>query len=194
MGTTPEELQYSNPPARICGQDEQYAVDVIRRTDGRHALVVDHNNPISWDYHFRYLDMNAGNGGVARGTSITNAAWVDVFSYTGSGYLASFLLNIETFAGWRVRVVVDGTEVLLGSNGILTDDVSSDSVYDLDDTTDQNGSNLGISKGSHDRLIFTPALRVPIKFNSSISIKLKRDDLLGSKKFQAGLVAISEGV
>lgn len=41
MGTTAEELQYSEPPTRICGQDELYAVDVVAGADGKKRMGVD---------------------------------------------------------------------------------------------------------------------------------------------------------
>lgn len=46
MGTTPDELKYSNGPTRICGDDEQYAVDVVPGADGRKRLSVD-GQPLS---------------------------------------------------------------------------------------------------------------------------------------------------
>lgn len=47
MGTTSEELQYSEPPTRICGQDEAYAVDVVPGADGRKRLSID-DQPLTY--------------------------------------------------------------------------------------------------------------------------------------------------
>lgn len=146
----------------------------------------------AWSNKLRVLDMNVSNGGVARGTSITNSAWVDVYSYTGSGYLAGFILNLETFIDWLVRLTIDGQEIIISSDGIISDEITADTIYDLDDVTDINQAALGISKGSHDRLVFTPPLNIPIYFASSISIKVKRVATKASKKFQAGLIWISK--
>lgn len=145
-----------------------------------------------WSKKLRQLDMNASNGGVARGTSITNSSWVDIFSYSGSGFFAGAIINIETFTLWRMRIVIDSQEILLDSNGILSDDIQGDTVYDMDDTSDVTQAVIGISKGSHDRFVYSPPLNFPIYYSTSISIKLKRDTGAPSKKFQAGFINLSK--
>ena len=144
----------------------------------------------AWSDKLRYVDMNVASGGIARGSAVTTT-FVDVFSYTGSGYFAGFILNVETFTLWQTRLIIDGNEILIGSNGISSDDMSSDTVYDVDDLTDINQASLGISKGSHDRIVFTSPLDIPIRYDSSVVIKLARTSG-PSKKFQAGLVILSK--
>lgn len=146
----------------------------------------------SWSSKLKYLDMNASNGGVARLTPITNTTWVNVFSYSGSGYLSGFLLNVETFPLWRFRIIVDGSDIMIDSNGMLTDNMTDDNIYDLDVDLDVSQTSVGMSKGSHDRILFNPPLGTPIYFQTSIQIQLKRDTGAGNKKFQAGLIIMSK--
>lgn len=142
----------------------------------------------NWNKTLRYVDMNASSGGVARGTGITTT-WQDVFSYSGSGYVAGWILNTEVFTDWKVRFIIDGEE-LFDSNGLLFADLTGDAIYDVDDVTDVNQSFLGLSKGSHDRLVYSAPLNRPILYKTSVVIKLAR--VSGSKKFQAGLVILSK--
>lgn len=142
----------------------------------------------------RYVDMNASNGGVARGTSITNAAWVDVFSYTGSGNLTNFLLNIEGSADWLVRLVVDGEE-LFGSAGLAINDVTGDSLYDLDPSgksVSEDQDSFGVFQGTHDVFRWSGPLYIPVKYTSSVAIKITRAPGAAAKKFQAGFIILSK--
>jgi hypothetical protein len=143
----------------------------------------------SWGSKLRYIDMNASNGGVARASAITTT-WTDIFSYSGSGYVAGFIVNVETFTLWKFRLIIDGEEIF-DSNGITSDDITTDTLYDLDDVTDVNQAAIGISKGSHDRFVFSAPLGQVIKYTSSVTIKLARVSG-GSKKFQAGLIILSK--
>jgi hypothetical protein len=131
--------------------------------------------------------MNAGTGGVARGTSIAAASgYVTVYSYSGSGYFAGFLVNVETFAGWTFRFQVDGDTIF----ELLDTDVTGDAIYDLDDTADANQSSLGISKGAHDRFLFHSPLGAPLYYATSVVVSIKRTG--ATKKFQAGLAVLSK--
>jgi len=139
-----------------------------------------------------YNDMNASNGGVARDTSITDAAYTTVFSYTGSGYLAAFILNLETKPDWIIRLIVDGADVLIPDTpGILSDDITSNFVYDLD-LEPESSSRIGFLWGANDRLIWTSPLGISMQFSSSATIQLRRVTGKLSKKFRAGLIALSK--
>lgn len=143
----------------------------------------------AWPNTLVYADMNVANGGVARGTSISTS-WVDVFAYTGAGYIAGFIVNVETFTLWKFRLVVDGNDVLDTSAGITSDDLAGDTAYDVDDVTDANQAGLGLSKGAHDRFVFAAPLEIPIRYNTSVAVKVAR--VSGSKKFQAGIMVLSK--
>ena len=140
----------------------------------------------------RHLDINVTNGGVARGTTITDASLVDVFSYTGSGSIMSFFLNLEYNAGWKVRLLIDNEDVF-GSNGVLTDDFTSMSIYNMSGNDADNFINvLGFYFKSNGNFIWSSPLNTPTRYNTSITIKLKRNTGSGSKKFQAGIVTLTQ--
>ena len=142
----------------------------------------------SWSKNLRYMDMNASSGGIARGTSIaTSATWTTIYSYSGSGFIAGLLINVETFTGWEFKLLVDGETIF----DFLDSDLSGDTIYDVDDIGDFNQATLGISKGSHDRFIFHSPLSSPIYYTSSVTVQIRRPTA-GAKKFQAGLMIMSK--
>jgi hypothetical protein len=143
----------------------------------------------SWNSKLRYVDMNASSGGIARGSAVTTS-WTDVFSYSGSGYISGFIINLETFTLWKIRFIVDGEEIF-DSAGITSDDLIGNAIYDMDDVADVNQSYLGLSKGSNDRFVFSSPSIQNIKYNSSVVIKVARVSG-GTKKFQAGLIVLSK--
>jgi hypothetical protein len=138
----------------------------------------------------RYDDMNASNGGVARGTSITNAAWTQVYGYSGHGLIHGFILNIETKDKWLVRFVIDNEEIF-SSSGLLTNDFIADDVWDIDNAPNEEYGNIGIHFGEHDKILWGFD-SLPLKFNTSVSIYLRRKAGEGSKKFRAGLMVITK--
>lgn len=140
----------------------------------------------SWSSNLKYIDMNASNGGVARNTSISTT-YTNVFNYSGSGFLAGFIINLESFNEWTIKLAIDGVT----SMEILTSDLTSDTIYDMDDVTDVNQVYLGLSKGSHDRFVFHAPLNSPIRYNYSITISVKKSGGAG-KKFQAGIIILSK--
>jgi hypothetical protein len=152
------------------------------------ASIASGNIP-AWPNTLCYCDMNVSTGGVARGTSITTT-WTDVYSYSGSGYVAGFILNLETFTQWKVRFLVDGNDIFNSTDGFTSEDLAGDTIYDVDDVTDSNQASLGLSKGSHDRLVFASPLRIPTRYTSSVVVKVAR--VSGTKKFQSGLMVLSK--
>jgi hypothetical protein len=140
-----------------------------------------------WSKKLRYEDMNASIGGIARGTSINSGSgYVSVYSYSGSGYIAGLIINVETFSGWNFRLQVDGETIF----DLIDTDLTTDTLYDVDDVTDSNQSNLGLSKSSHDRFVWHAPMSMPIYYSSNVTVSIKRSG--GSKKFQAGLMILSK--
>lgn len=142
----------------------------------------------------RYLDMNVANGGVARGTSVTNAAWVDVFNYSGSGLFFSFRLTLQDSTHWEIRLLVDGEEIF-GSAGITTNDIVGDALYDMD-TSGKSMDELfygpGLFLGSHDQITFSGPNLYPIRYATSVNLKVKRAAGQAARAFRAGLMVISQ--
>lgn len=148
----------------------------------------------SYSNKLRYVDMNASNGGIARGTSVTNAAFVDVFSYSGSGYLVSFSITLETGADWDIRLVVDSNEIFLSSSGIPMNDLTSDNVHDMDGSgksINENFADMGFYIGAHDIFRWSSP-RIPIKYTTSVVVKVKRSGATAAKLFRAGLVCLTK--
>ena len=138
----------------------------------------------SWSKKLRYDDMNL----IARNTDIpTSATWSTIYSYTGSGFLAGFLINHETSTGWEFRLLVDGDTIFT----LKIEDITNDSIYDLDDVADLNQAPLGLSKGSHDRFLWHSPLSSPLYYDTSVSVQIRRPTA-GAKRFQAGLVILSK--
>lgn len=142
----------------------------------------------------RYADMSVAEGGVARSTLITNAAWVQVFSYTGTGVMLSAVINVEDKSKWLVRLVVDGEEVF-GSGGMLTGDLVDNAAYDLDDggsPLSPNEGNIGVSLEEHDRFVWTCPNSFPVRFESSVKWYLMRSPAQASKRVFAGLFVLTK--
>lgn len=140
----------------------------------------------SWSKKLRYDDMNATTGGVARGTNISGANFTTLYSYSGTGFLAGIIINVETFADWTFQLEVDGEVIFT----FLASDLTGDSLYDVDDISDFNKAFLGVSKGAHDTFVWHPPLNAPMYYGSTVVVKLKKAG--GAKKFQAGLVVLSK--
>lgn len=175
---------------KVCGGDEVYCADVTSsnrvKVDAQFSSVT--TTVPSWSKFLRYVDMNVAGGGVARGTNITTSAtWTTVFSYSGSGFLAGALINLDTFAGWEIRLLVDGQTLF----SFVSEDLTTDTLYDVDDITDVNQMYLGVSKGSHDRFVFHAPMTSPIYYATSVVFQVRRPTA-GAKKFQAGLVVLSK--
>lgn len=178
--------QYDNSLNVIRGHDDLYSAKV----DSENRLWVNSKSTYaqkglySLNKNLRVADMNASVGGVARGTSITNATWVDVFNFSGEGYLLHTLINFETFTDWLVRIIIDGSEIF-GASGILTDDMTDDAVYDLDSNQDDH---LGLEVNPHKILSWHCPLVLPMYFATSCVVKIKRNTGAPNKKFKAGLI------
>lgn len=140
----------------------------------------------SWSKKLRYVDMNVASNGVARDSAITTT-YTTVFSYLGSGYVAGFIVNVETFSTWTFRFTVD-SEVIFE---MTAEEITTDKLYDLDDVGDFGQAYIGISKGVHDRMIFHGPGGSPIYYETSVLVEIKRTTG-GTKKFQSGLMVLSK--
>jgi len=153
----------------------------------------------SYTSKLRYVDMNVASGGLVRGVSVTAASgWNQVFSYTGSGLLSGFVISLETKDDWQMRLVVDGEEIFEGvtaGQGITSTDLTSDAIYDSDTSgrsVPELDQDLGIFWGAHDRFQWVGPLLVPVTYNSSVKIYIRRTVAAATKKYQAGFVVIEK--
>lgn len=142
----------------------------------------------------RYLDMNVANGGVARGTTVTQSTWVTIFNKSGSGYFLFAAINFETENDWLLRIQIDSEEIFT-ANGIKTSDIVSNTIYNFDSIGKGVGDfseAVGLFIGDNDRLIYHPPLGLPLYYSSNVTILIKRDSAT-NRKFNAGLVALTDG-
>lgn len=138
-----------------------------------------------------YDDMNAGTGGVARGTSI-GSSFTTVYSYAGSGLLFAFTLGLNniTNTGWFVRMIVDGNDAFIGASGISIGDCISDDIYSLQ----INASNdmvstfagLIILNSGDGNFRWEGPNGYPVGFNSSVEIQVRKNGT--SQSFNGGLL------
>lgn len=135
---------------------------------------------------FRFDDMNASNGGIARETTGLTS-WTDVYEYEGSGKMFGFRITLGDPQKWSIRLLIDGVDCFIDStNGLSIDDIKNE--YDFINYI-PNGSESGINLGMDgDSISWSAPSMFPITFNSSVTIKIKSTD--GGKKFLAGLVSI----
>lgn len=148
----------------------------------------------TWDgSKLNYEDMNASTGGVARGTTVTNAAWTKVYEYSGSGAVPYWQLSLEDHNRWRIRFVVDGHEIF-GSAGISTVDMEDGNIYEMNfDSDDQfaplfAGINFGIGRSN---LVFWGSPHnLPVHFDSTVQVYVRRAAGTSSTRFRAGLMII----
>lgn len=156
------------------------------------AQITTVSNVNAFTEKLRYDDMNSSTGGVDRGTSITEAAgWVKLYSYIGSGIYTGMVLGLATAnTGWYIRLVLNTSEEVFSSNGILTTDV--DGPYGLAIGT-QNVITTGINLGTNASFFYhsSPTYN-PLKFSSKIEVYVKRKSGSGSKLFNAGLITLTK--
>lgn len=132
-----------------------------------------------------YIDLNASVGGINR-EALISTTFVNLYSYTGSGGLHSFLLTLEDSKNAYVRIVVDGTHYpLFGTTGLFLDDCDKGNLYDMHDLSERGLTPLDLTY--HDDTIILKT-DYPIGFNTSITIQARR--VADSKKFRAGFIRI----
>jgi|GEM_PF-2319100 len=143
------------------------------------------------DKRLIYLDMNATNGGVARGTNI-QTSFVKLFEYLGSGYLLGFFLMLESMStNWFIKMENDGASIFMGSTGILTNDLWDSAIYDYKVVgADSMTPHLGFSITETNGLRWESPHGSFMKFDSSIKIYARKSTSNGN--FRAGLVSILE--
>lgn len=137
-------------------------------------------------------EMDASYGGVARDTVITTADnWKTLFTYTGPGLLFGFVLTLESVSSnWRLRLIRDGEDVFLGSDGFSVGDLLDHSIFGFNrDYSTFAGQGFGLQMKTN-ILYFEAPIELPIVFSSSITIKVKR--VQDSKKFKAGMVSFQK--
>lgn len=152
----------------------------------------------SYTKKLRYEDMNITTGTLARGAPVTAlSGWNKAYGYAGTGLLSGVVISLETKDDWAIRIVVDGDEIFgTGTGlGILSTDLHTDSIYDADTSgrsVPELDQDLGVFWGAHDRFQWVGPLLIPITFNTSVDVYIRRVVAASTKKFQAGYVVIEK--
>lgn len=168
--------------------DETLDKKITHTIDGD-KVRLDVNDPSGSNFitgQFRFDDMNASNGGIARET-IGVTTWTDVYEYEGSGKMFGFRITLGDPQKWSIRLLIDDVDCFIDStNGLSIDDIKNE--YDFINYI-PNGSESGINLGMDgDSISWSAPSMFPITFNSSVTIKVKSTD--SGKKFLAGLVSL----
>ena len=141
--------------------------------------------------------MCVATGGIARTTSVvagSPGAWVQLYSYTGTGTFMGFKVTLEDFAGtptnyWRVRLQVDGNEVFDGPvDGVSGYDMSNGNVYNWNTGTTPSPTWVGLNL-IQNTLSFESLPSFPLTFKTGVKIFASRTGTV-NRLFRAGLVAI----
>lgn len=157
------------------------------------ATVTGNSSASSYSNKLRYEDMNATTGGVARDTAISVGPAVKVYEYSGSGLFLGFLISLENYEndGYRIRLVVDTTNEILGPTGISTLTITNKDLYMWEKKAYADQVTpfiLGIHPAEKGIRFQTP---LPIAYSSKIEIYVEKISG-GSKKFQAGLAVLTK--
>jgi len=136
----------------------------------------------------RYVDMNVSNGGIARNTDISTAAYSTVFSYNGSGVLFGFTVNFEgNLLGadpFTVKLIVDSATIFETTTADMVD-----GLYDINNTNDE--LFLGISIVPDKTFRFLVPKNLGMTYSSNVTVQVKKTS--GSnKQFRAGLVTLTK--
>jgi hypothetical protein len=133
--------------------------------------------------------MNSITGGVARSTPISDVAFVNLYSYTGTGLITGFLTTLEDLdKTWLIKLTVDGQEIF-GLNGFSTKDLDKSSRYNFDVNKEVFDPSMGIDI-QKDTFRWGGILNKPIRFKIGVVISVKRFTGESPRKFKAGLIGI----
>lgn len=181
---------------KIVGDDESLCADVVDESGKKRLAVTEVGTPGApgsvpcYSSKTRYDDMNSSTGGVDRDTSI-DSTFTTVYKYptsgTGSGLLFGFGITMESNDNVYYRLLIDGEDVLMGSTGILSDDLAEGNKYNL--KKDALEDHVGLSLRDKTFRWKSP-LNLPTCFTQSVEVRVKRTG--GSKKFKAGYAVLSK--
>lgn len=120
---------------------------------------------------------------IARNTSVTST-FTTLYTYTGAGYLNSFVLTLETGdTDWFTRIVIDSSFYpLFGTTGVYHPDLKGAALYNLNNQTIGTQSTIAFSG---DTIYFTPLF--PLRFTTGIQIQTRH---LTGKRFRAGMISL----
>lgn len=138
----------------------------------------------------RFLDMNAANGGVARGTGIASTTvFTTIYNYTGSGNLFSFTISLEgnLIGGdsFTIKLEIDSAVVF----EIETVDVGTGNLWNFDALGDE--ATMGMSMDQNNFRFIAPRSG-SLFYASNIKVSVKKTSSASSKQFRAGAIYLTK--
>ncbi len=134
-----------------------------------------------------YDDMNATNGGVARGTSI-NTTYTTIYSRSGAGYIFGFTVSFEGNIIGADEFILKFTVDSLVVAEISTADIGTNAIYAAG--SDLDALMWGFQVASNNIVFKTPGSG-GLRYNSTVQIQIKKAS--GSnKQFRAGIIALTK--
>jgi len=172
MATTADEMTYSEI-TRITGRDETRTAEVIQRTDGKDALVVDSNIGGSFPpglnnkYRFDWSETEVEYAG---------PSYALMYQYTGTGYLHGFHVDTDTDK-MQLKLVIDNETIFEGFTAKLLSDLNFKSnghktLQSRGGPTTSDNSDIDISP--HADIRFSQHVRIYIKRSDGANVKMKK--------------------
>jgi hypothetical protein len=180
MTTTDQELKYSEM-TRVCGQDEQHAVDVRQGTDGIRRLDVRAQLSVSPGVGLPLLDGSLWNLAYVWTEVVYPSNWQTLFVRNSAGILHGFHIDSDTDK-LEVRLLINGVEKLI---------IDVKTIKDLDFQINQNQQyqSRALFCTGGDDFDFSPSS--DMYFSGSMEIQVRRTDL-ASLKVKRWFVQYSE--
>lgn len=134
-----------------------------------------------------YDDMNASNGGVARGTAITTS-YTTIYNRSGAGYVFGFSVSFEgNIIGadeFILKFIVDGLTVA----EISTADIGTNALYAAG--SDGDALIWGFQTANNNLMFKAPGTGA-LRYASTVQIQIKKAS--GSnKQFRAGVIGLTK--
>jgi len=137
---------------------------------------------------FRDINSTSGTSGVDRNATIA-ATFTTIWKKDGKGLVYAWSINMESPAEWTIRMMVDGSDIFVGTAGLVVNDVVLSSIYRLKSSGGLSYDAVGIWIIG-DSFFFNGPLGFPIEYSTSFEIQAKTN--AGNKKFKAGFVHLTE--
>lgn len=181
-------------PTYTNGQTNPLSLTTSGKLRTEANITVAGGTAFSWSNKLRYDDMNVSTGGVVRGTIFNNTTgWVQMYSYSGTGYLMGAQMTLQGAVDWEIRIQVDGDEIF-GANGIKGNDMNTTTLYNMQTSSKsipELDQEIGLMWGSSDRFQWHGPFLIPVRFESNVKVYLRKTSS-GNRTFNAGLVTLTK--
>lgn len=134
-----------------------------------------------------YDDMNAANGGVARGTAVSTS-YTTIYNRSGSGHIFGYSVSFEGNIVGADEFILKFTVDSLVVAEISTADIGTNAIYAAG--SDGDAAIWGFQTANNNVMFKTPGSG-GLRYNSTVQIQIKKAS--GSnKQFRAGIIALTK--